>query len=182
MTVIDSSLDKGRSLSANHWNGEASTSLDVAMVAHDLRCALQGVTGGVAVLEKAAGASADQIERVRKASIELGRDADLPGLSAADAADAFRILAVSGIDVETALGGAARATLQLSRASKVEATDAAKSVASGINVFGLAGDKAQVVLLRHEHHLAVGIVEVLIDHRPGDEIDMRGHAGLGVER
>ncbi|MER2508797.1 MAG: response regulator [Amaricoccus sp.] len=53
MTVIDPSLDKGRSLSANHWNGEASTSLDVAMVAHDLRCALQGVTGGVAVLEKA---------------------------------------------------------------------------------------------------------------------------------
>ena len=102
-------------------------------------------SSSLAVLEKAAGASADQIERVRKASIELGRDADLPGLSAADAADAFRILAVSGIDVETALGGAARATLQLSRASKVEATDAAKSVASGINVFGLAGDKAQVV-------------------------------------
>ena len=102
-------------------------------------------SSSLAVLEKAAGASADQIERVRKASIELGRDADLPGLSAADAADAFRILAVSGIDVETALGGAARATLQLSRAAKVEATDAAKSVASGINVFGLAGDKAQVV-------------------------------------
>ena len=102
-------------------------------------------SSSLAVLEKAAGASADQIERVRKASIELGRDADLPGLSAADAADAFRILAVSGIDVETALGGAARATLQLSRAAKVEATDAAKSVASGINVFGLAGDEAQVV-------------------------------------
>ena len=32
----------------------------------------------------------------------------------------------------------------------------------------------------HEHHLAVGIVEMLIDHRLGDEIDMRGHAGLGV--
>ena len=42
------------------------------------------------------------------------------------------------------------------------------------------GDEAQIALLRHEHHLAVGIVEMLVDHRFGDEIDMRGHAGLGI--
>ncbi len=46
------------------------------------------------------------------------------------------------------------------------------------------GDETQVALLRHEHHLAVGIVEMLIDHRFGDEKDMRRHAGLraGISR
>ena len=42
------------------------------------------------------------------------------------------------------------------------------------------GDEAQIALLHHEHHLAVGIVEMLIDHRFRDQIDMRGHAGLRV--
>ena len=40
--------------------------------------------------------------------------------------------------------------------------------------------KRRLPCCEHEHHLAVGIVEMLIDHRFGDEIDMRGHAGLGV--
>ncbi len=69
MTVIDPSLDKGHSLSAGHWGG-AATSLDVAMIAHDLRCALQGVTGGVAVLEKAVTDPdlRDQLSRVFEAA------------------------------------------------------------------------------------------------------------------
>ena len=40
------------------------------------------------------------------------------------------------------------------------------------------GRKPQLALLRHEEHLAVGIVEILVRHRAGDEIDMRSHAGL----
>ncbi len=43
------------------------------------------------------------------------------------------------------------------------------------------GRSTQIALLRHEHHLAIGIVEMLIDHRFGDEEDVRGHAGLGVD-
>ncbi|MGX1210084.1 hypothetical protein AB7M42_000349 [Bradyrhizobium diazoefficiens] len=43
------------------------------------------------------------------------------------------------------------------------------------------GDEAQVPLLEHEHQLAVGIVEMLVHHRLGDEIDMRGHAGLRID-
>ncbi len=39
----------------------------------------------------------------------------------------------------------------------------------------------QIALLKHEHQLAVGIVEMLIHHRLGDEIDMRGHAGLRID-
>ena len=43
------------------------------------------------------------------------------------------------------------------------------------------GDEAQIALLWHEQHLAIGIVEMLIGHRFGDEEDVRGHAGLGVD-
>ena len=42
------------------------------------------------------------------------------------------------------------------------------------------GDEAQGTLLGHEHHLAIGIIKMLIDHRFGDQQDMRGHAGLRV--
>ena len=36
-------------------------------------------------------------------------------------------------------------------------------------------------LLRHDQQLAVGVVEIVALHRLGDEIDVRGHAGLGVD-
>ena len=40
------------------------------------------------------------------------------------------------------------------------------------------GDEAQAPLLGHEHHLAIGVAENLVRHALGDDIDMRGHAGL----
>ena len=40
------------------------------------------------------------------------------------------------------------------------------------------GAEPQPALLRHEQQLAVGVVEVLVLHRAGDEIDVRRHAGL----
>ena len=40
------------------------------------------------------------------------------------------------------------------------------------------GPQPQLALLRHEQELAVGVVEVLVDHRAGDEVEMRAHAGL----
>ena len=43
------------------------------------------------------------------------------------------------------------------------------------------GEEAQRALLRHDQQLAVGVVEVLVLHRRGDEIDVRGHAGLRVD-
>ena len=36
-------------------------------------------------------------------------------------------------------------------------------------------------VLRHDQQLGVGVVEILVLHRLGDEIDVRGHAGLGVD-
>lgn len=70
MTVIDPSLDKGRAQGAGVRNGEAPASLDMAMIAHDLRCAVQGVAGGVAVLETAVTDPdlRDQVARVVEAA------------------------------------------------------------------------------------------------------------------
>src|SRR4029079_6435594 len=46
------------------------------------------------------------------------------------------------------------------------------------------GCEAQLSLLRHEQHLAIGIVEILLDHGARDEIDMRAHSRLasGIAR
>ena len=70
MTVIDPSLDKGRSHRAGFRAGESAQNLDAAMIAHDLRCALQGVTGGVAILEKSITDPdlRDQLSRVFEAA------------------------------------------------------------------------------------------------------------------
>ena len=43
------------------------------------------------------------------------------------------------------------------------------------------GEEAQRALLRHDQHLAVGVVEVVVLHRLGGEIDVRRHAGLRVD-
>ena len=40
------------------------------------------------------------------------------------------------------------------------------------------GPETEVALLRDEQHLAVGIVEVLVLHRAGDEVHVGAHAGL----
>ena len=42
------------------------------------------------------------------------------------------------------------------------------------------GAQPQAPLLGHEHHLAVGVVEVLVLHRAGGEINVRRHAGLAA--
>lgn len=93
-------------------------------------------------VQVAAGATNSQIDQVRKASLKFGADIHLPGLAAADAADTFRLLAVSGISVQTSLGGAAKAALLLSRATNSSAQDSAKTIAASINAFKLNGNQA----------------------------------------
>ncbi len=46
------------------------------------------------------------------------------------------------------------------------------------------GPQPQLALLRDEQQLAVGVVEVFVLHGAGDQVDMRGHAGLrsGIAR
>jgi len=94
-------------------------------------------TGAMAVLQVAINPTADQMKRLDKLAIDLGNDVKLPGVSAKDAADAFRVLSVSGVKVETTLGGAGKAVLALSRALDVDAETAAKAVSAGVNVFDI---------------------------------------------
>lgn len=99
-------------------------------------------TTALAVLREASGATSEQMDRVRVVAKELGNDVKLPGVSAADAANAMRILATSGVDVEQSLDGVAKAVLQLSRATKVDAEEAARAEAAAVNVFRLTGQEA----------------------------------------
>ena len=43
------------------------------------------------------------------------------------------------------------------------------------------GAEPQLAFLRHHQQLAVGRVEVLVDHRGGDQVDVARHADLGVD-
>ncbi len=99
-------------------------------------------TTALAVLREASGATAEQMARASRVAIELGNDVKLPGVSASDAANAMRILATSGVDVEQSLDGVAKAVLQLSRATKVDAEEAARAEAAAVNVFRLTGKEA----------------------------------------
>lgn len=66
MSVIDPFPDSGSTTSANAHEGESAASRDVAMLAHDMRGALQGVMGGIAMID-AAGLDAalrEQMARV----------------------------------------------------------------------------------------------------------------------
>lgn len=91
-----------------------------------------------------AGATADEMSRVREESRALGADITLPAVSAGDAAQAMTELSKAGLSVEDALAGA-RGVLQLSTAAQLGTADSAKIAASALNAFGLAGDQASHV-------------------------------------
>lgn len=93
------------------------------------------------VFRVTAGATADEMERVRDTAKALGRDLELPGVTASDAAETFLTLSRAGLSVQDALDGA-RGTLQLAVAAQISFADAAQLTASALNAFGLQGDAA----------------------------------------
>lgn len=93
------------------------------------------------VFRLTAGATADEMERVRKVAIQLGADVTLPAVSAGDAASAFTNLAKAGLDVQDSIDGA-RGVLQLATAAQIENAEATELVASALNSFSLNGDEA----------------------------------------
>jgi TP901 family phage tail tape measure protein len=88
-----------------------------------------------------AGATADQMDRVRETARALGRDITLPGVAASDAAQTLQELARAGLSVEESLG-AVRGTLQLATAAEIDNASAAELVANALNSFKLSGDQA----------------------------------------
>lgn len=88
------------------------------------------------ILKSVTGATGDEMERVAAKARELGASVDLPGVSAAGAAEAMNELAKAGFTVEQAMD-AAKGTLQLARVANMSEADAATIAANAVNAFGL---------------------------------------------
>jgi len=93
------------------------------------------------ILGSVSSATADQMSQLSKKARELGQDAALPGVSAADAANAMTELAKAGLDVNNVLG-ASKGVLSLAKAGQVDAAFAANVTAQALNAFSLSGAEA----------------------------------------
>jgi len=93
------------------------------------------------VFQVTAGATADQMKRVREQAIALGDDLTLPSVSASDAATAMTELAKAGLSVQDSIDGA-RGVLELATAAAIDNAAATQIVASALNAFGLSGRDA----------------------------------------
>lgn len=96
------------------------------------------------ILGSVSSATADQMSQLSQKARELGQDAALPGVSAADAANAMTELAKAGLDVNNVLG-ASKGVLSLAKAGQVDAAFAANVTAQALNAFSLEGKEANRV-------------------------------------
>lgn len=99
------------------------------------------LTSTLNVLKVTAGATASEMKQVSDAAKRLGADFTLPGVTAADAADAMTLLVKAGLSVQDSIAGA-RGTLQLATAAQLDNAQATQITASALNAFGLSGDQA----------------------------------------
>lgn len=94
-----------------------------------------------AALNQEVAKSPELFAALREQAIGLGNDIALPGVSAADAADALTALAKTGLSVEDSIASA-RSTLLLARVAGVDFAEAARTVGSTLNAMGLEGKDA----------------------------------------
>lgn len=99
---------------------------------------------GLAIFKSVSGATAEQMALVSAKARELGKDAALPGISAADAAGAMTELAKAGLDVNETLA-ASKGVLSLAKAGQMEVADAATIASQALNAFKLEGKDAAMV-------------------------------------
>lgn len=129
-----------------------------------------------------AGATADEMERVRDVSSALGKDITLPGVGAQDAAEALTLLSKAGLGVQDSIDGA-RGVLQLATAAGIENAEATELAASALNAFGLAGDQAVRVadVLANAANAAQGsIVDIGVALQQSSAVARQ--AGLSLEQ
>ncbi|GAA1919852.1 phage tail tape measure protein [Streptantibioticus ferralitis] len=89
----------------------------------------------------ATGATAGQMKIASSVAQELGNDLKLPGVTAADAAEALVDLAKAGFNADQSMA-AVRASVQLSAATNVNAATSAKILGDTMDQFGLGADQA----------------------------------------
>lgn len=99
---------------------------------------------GLAIFKSVSGATAEQMALVSEKARELGKDAALPGISAADAAGAMTELAKAGLSVNDTLA-ASKGVLSLAKAGQMEVADAATIASQALNAFKLQGKDAAMV-------------------------------------
>jgi TP901 family phage tail tape measure protein len=93
------------------------------------------------VFRVTAQATEAELRQVSETARELGRDITLPGVTAADAAEAMTELAKAGLDVQDSVAGA-RGVLQLATAAQIDNAQATEIVAGALNAFGRGGSEA----------------------------------------
>lgn len=89
-------------------------------------------------IKAVSGATADQMDKLRKKALKLGADTVF---SAGDASLAMEELAKSGLKVDDILNGAADATVALAAAGQIDLPQAATIAANAMNQFGLAASE-----------------------------------------
>ncbi len=118
--------------------------------------------GSLNNLQAVTGATGDQMAQVSAKAQALGNDIQLPGTSAATAADAMLELAKGGLTVQQSMD-AAKGTLTLAAAAQIDGARAAQIQSDALNQFGLqASDAGHVadLLANSANASAVEITDV----------------------
>lgn len=123
---------------------------------------------GLNIFRSVSGATAEQMALVSAKARELGKDAALPGISAADAAGAMTELAKAGLDVNETLA-ASKGVLSLAKAGQLEVSDAALIASQALNAFKLEGEDA------------TRVADILANGANASAADMRG-LSLGLQQ
>ncbi|GAB2951852.1 phage tail tape measure protein [Micromonospora polyrhachis] len=92
----------------------------------------------LSAVEAATHASASEMEQLRAAALEAGKDT---AYSATEAAAAVEELAKAGVETSDILGGGLSGALDLAAAGQMEVAEAAETAASAMTQFGLAGSQ-----------------------------------------
>lgn len=92
-------------------------------------------------LRVVSGATEEEMRALAESARDLGRDVQLPAVSASDAAASMTELSKAGLDVTDTLDGT-RGVLELATAGNIEFAQSAEIVAAALNAFRLPGERA----------------------------------------
>ena len=96
---------------------------------------------GMNFLQAVTKATGEQMDLLREKATDLGNDLTLPGVSAADAADAMTELGKAGLSVNDILA-ASKGVLQAAKAGNIGVAESAGYVSNALLAFGLSGTEA----------------------------------------
>jgi TP901 family phage tail tape measure protein len=96
------------------------------------------------ILQAVSGATEEQFKGLHDEAIALGRDMNLPNVSAQDAADSMAELSKAGLSVKDVMT-ATRGTMEFGIAANIGFADSANIVARALTAFGLSGKSATTV-------------------------------------